>query len=254
MTSHGQLFEKISKTKNVQETLIEQRDTHPYIEAWKNPNMPVIQRKLVDFELNELKNNGKTFEVYEALKTALDLLFKDKALKDLKNVSILDVGCSTGYYYDVIKHYYPDKNITYVGCDYNEKSIELAKKYNENVAFEVQDATELKYPEKVFDIVLASGILTYVPDTYRLLDSITKVCKHYVILHRVNIRKQPFILKSYVYDNEVIKKYFTVDRIKRLMGDRRKFQYAYGQMIYPQNPYSAIFIFRRDYFADAVSM
>ena len=34
-----------------------------------------------------------------------------------------------------------------------------------------------KYAEKVFDIVLASGILTYVPDTYRLLDSITKVSK-----------------------------------------------------------------------------
>lgn len=253
MAAHAKLFKEVSQTGKITETLIEQRDTYPYIDSWKNPNMPILQRKVVDFELNELKNNNKTFEVYEALKTALDLLFKDNSLKDVKNVSILDVGCSTGYYYDVIKHYYPDKDITYVGCDYNEKSIELAKEYNKNIAFEVQNATELNYPEKTFDIVLASGILTYVPDTYRLLDKITKVCKHYVILHRVNIRKELFILKSYVYDNEVIKKFFTVEKIKSLMGGRRNFQYAYGQMIYPQNPYSALFIFRRDYFAD-VSM
>ena len=44
-----------------------------------------------------------------------------------------------------------------------------------------------------------------------------------MLFYRVNIRQKPFILKSYVYDNEVIKKYFTVERIKRLMGIEENF-------------------------------
>ena len=55
MTTHGQLFEKVSKTKDFKETLIQQRDTHSYIKAWQNPNMPVLQREVVDFELNEFQ-------------------------------------------------------------------------------------------------------------------------------------------------------------------------------------------------------
>lgn len=75
-----------------------------------------------------------------------------------KTISILDVGCGIGHFYDFIKKngFLEKLNIKYTGIDISQKSIDFAKKKHADVEFKAVDLIHDKF-ERSFDIVIASG-------------------------------------------------------------------------------------------------
>jgi ubiquinone/menaquinone biosynthesis C-methylase UbiE len=76
---------------------------------------------------------------------------------DLKNASVLDVGCGFG---DLCRFLEKKKlNVKYHGVDINQEFIEVAKKRNPHGKFELRDIEKNPFTKK-FDYVFGAGIFT----------------------------------------------------------------------------------------------
>lgn len=93
---------------------------------------------------------------------------------DFENKKILEIGCGTGRWAEV----FHDKCDSYLGIDYSEDLIEIAKEnYNyDNCHFQVLSASQLDTVDLLvsapFDIVIITGVLIYFND-----DTIKKMIK-----------------------------------------------------------------------------
>lgn len=76
-----------------------------------------------------------------------------------ENISILDVGCGIGHFYQFLKEnkLIDTLKITYKGIDISKKMIDFARKKFPGVEFEVIDLVDDKFDEK-FDYVFCSGV------------------------------------------------------------------------------------------------
>ena len=107
-----------------------------------------------------------------------DIRFKAHSqIGNLKNSSILDIGCGFG---DLLGFLNKKRlNVKYTGIDINQKFIELAKKKHPNSYFEVRDIEKKSFKKK-FDWVFAigttnqSGSYKYIED---LLGEMFGYCK-----------------------------------------------------------------------------
>lgn len=71
---------------------------------------------------------------------------------------ILDLGCGNGRLYEIFK----DKNINYVGADFSENLIKVAReKYGD--CFKVADILSLPFSDNYFDSVWAIAVLHHIP-------------------------------------------------------------------------------------------
>lgn len=94
---------------------------------------------------------------------------------------ILDLGCGVGRIAFALENY-GYKNI--IGIDIANKMIQEAKRVNnnieKNIQFEVMDATNLKFEENHFDIVLAFHSITPIPkrsNRKRVLEEVYRILK-----------------------------------------------------------------------------
>lgn len=78
--------------------------------------------------------------------------------------SVLDLGCGNGRLLELFR----GKNVDYVGVDNSEKLIEIAKKKNPGIFFQVADALNLPFPDNFFDKVFSIAVLHHIPsDDFR---------------------------------------------------------------------------------------
>lgn len=80
--------------------------------------------------------------------------FLPKILKP--GMSVLDVGCAAGGFYNILKELQPD--ISYTGIDVSREMIQEARRLHPGVRFEKMKGHEIKY-EECFDLVFCSGVL-----------------------------------------------------------------------------------------------
>ena len=148
-------------------------------DSWKNDALPQRQRKLVEHQLRQYRSGSKV-DVFDVLV---------KILRTLPNVdkgaSLLEVGCSSGYYSEVIA--ISGLPITYSGCDYSDAFIGLAKEKYPHINFSVDDATDLHYPDNSFDIVLSGCCLLHIPEYAKGIEETVRVARTYVIFHRTPV-------------------------------------------------------------------
>lgn len=164
----------IINDKNNQE-IITLEKSKQYSENWSFELVGELQRVLVNYQLHQLKlkNPPKLFEMIKIVFNRIE-----------PNLSLLDIGCTSGYYYEIINHYFPGR-FDYSGCDYNKNSIELAKNYYPYVNFSVEDITKLSFEEKCYDITFLSGVIEHVPDFKKGIKELCRITKKYIILHRI---------------------------------------------------------------------
>ena len=86
----------------------------------------------------------------------IDFLFDDYVIPGDK---ILDLGCGNGRFFELLK----DKDINYIGVDFSEKLIEIAKKKYPKVKFQVADALNLSFPNNYFDRIYSIAVLHHIP-------------------------------------------------------------------------------------------
>ena len=165
--------------------------------AWKSPQIPDKQRGLVQQELG-LMYKGKPPLVYQVLAEALRPVIKN-------GNSILEIGCSSGYYYEVLA-YLLRKRIAYTGVDYSKAMIALAKDYYPPINFHVADGARLPFKAEEFDIAISSCILLHVPNYPEHITEAARVAKRFIVVHRTPIcRRRPTqYLTKFAYDVKTV--------------------------------------------------
>jgi len=182
----GAIWERINDV-NVQ-TIISEGESHEYSENWSQEMVGKLQRSLVNYQLRHLYA-GNAIPVFSKLKEVLHILDKECSR------SLLDIGCTSGYYYEVINFYCPH-TFEYVGCDYNKESIKLATEYYPGVDFQVGDVTNLSFDDQEFDVSFLSGVIEHVPEYEKALEEVCRVSGRYIILHRIWLDSGPTSCKQ----------------------------------------------------------
>jgi ubiquinone/menaquinone biosynthesis C-methylase UbiE len=85
-----------------------------------------------------------------------EFLFDDYVMPGDK---VLDLGCGNGRFFEFLK----DKDIDYIGVDFSEKLIEIAKEKYPKIKFQVADALNLPFPNNYFDKIYSIAVLHHIP-------------------------------------------------------------------------------------------
>ena len=146
--------------------------------AWKNSSLPARQRKLADSQLRAYRA-GMAVPVFDALVEPL------RRLAPAPGSSLLEVGCSSGYYAEVLAA--RGLKLQYSGCDYSPAFIDLARQCYPALRFDVMDATRLDYEASQFDIVVSGSCLLHIPDYPKAIAETARVARSHAIFHRTPV-------------------------------------------------------------------
>ena len=128
------------------------------------------QNSIIKF-VSENRKNYK--DLYLGEKILIDEFFK-------KGYSVLDVGCAQGGFINILSQL--EKKFSYLGIDYNEKMLSIAKKKNPNNKFiNIKKNNFSKYINKRFDLVIVFGILHLNKDWKKIINEAYKLTKKYLI-------------------------------------------------------------------------
>lgn len=118
-----------------------------------------------------------------------------------KDMSVLELACGTGQ----LTFLLADRVKSWEATDFSEKMIEAAKKQsvNGNISFSVQDATNLTYSEKSFDVVIIANALHIMPNPEMALTEIYKVLKPNGLL----------FAPTFVYEGKIPKTIWFMEKI-----------------------------------------
>ena len=102
-------------------------------------------------------------------------IIRDFAGQDLRTLSVMDIGCSTGFMCDILSGHFGDV----VGIDIDEKAIAYAQeKFGKStVRFVVADAMDTGLPAESVDAVICAHVYEHVPDPHRMLAEIHRVLR-----------------------------------------------------------------------------
>ncbi|MCE1225283.1 MAG: glycosyltransferase [Geobacteraceae bacterium] len=220
--------------------IVPQEITDSMLSAWRNSEIPAKQRRLVQHSLDEMYH-GRTSLVFKVL---ADLLAPVVAGAD----SVLELGCASGYYYEILE-YLLNRRIIYTGVDYSEAMIDMAREYYPKATFFAADGANLFFADRHFDVVISSGILLHVPNWRQHVFEAVRVAKMYVIASRTPVcrKNQTRHMKKFAYGVETVELIFNEGEFVR------EFQLNGMELInaiqYQADPvadeYEASYLFRR---------
>lgn len=157
---------------------------------WKNESLPDKQLEIVKKELSAIRAS-KVFPPH------MQALIDQMKLTGITNPSVLEIGCSSGYYNEVLQLGGIATN--YTGCDYSEAFIHLAKKLYPEIPFQVCDATKLPYNDKEFNVAISGCCILHILDYKSAIAETARVASEYVVMHRtpvVHLRETTYTRKS----------------------------------------------------------
>ncbi len=185
-------------------------------QSWQAPEVP--QRQFELFVKKELEGYraGQAVEVYDTLVSILK-----KNIDKLSDMTILEIGCSSGYYGEVLK--IKGINAEYHGGDYSSPFIEFARQLYPNLDFQVQDACNLSYADNSFDIVISGCCLLHIMEYEQALSEAARVASDYVVFHRTPVlhnRETSFYIKK-AYGVKMFEIHFNERELLGLMKKNR---------------------------------
>jgi ubiquinone/menaquinone biosynthesis C-methylase UbiE len=181
-------------------------------DAWMDDGIPVQQREGVERELAAYRS-GARVAVFDAL---VDVL--DDNIPRLAGRSLLEVGCSSGYYSEVLR--IANLEVAYSGCDYSKAFVTMARAMYPGVQFDVQDATALSYGDHSFDIVISGGCLLHIGEFEKAIAESSRVAREYVVFHRtpvLHFSGTTFYTK-HAYGVEMLEIHFNEQQLVRLFA------------------------------------
>ncbi len=148
------------------------------VDGWKDVSIPAEQRKLTERELRQMYQ-GTIVGHWRILADAVCFTGSGEG-------SIIEIGCATGYLYEVLKHLL-GHTINYEGIDYSEAMIAEARRWYPTVPFNVGDATALPLADNFCDILLSGCVLIHVPDYRAAIRESVRVSRKWVIFHKTPV-------------------------------------------------------------------
>lgn len=145
-------------------------------ESWRNAS--VVQQQHIAYQ--------KLILEMEAGNPRLDLLTAAKAvaLTALAKPTILEVGCGSGYYSQVLARLVASQ-VKYSGLDYSGEMIRRASQAYPRERFVVGDGAALPFGDSSFDIVMNGVSLMHMTQYTRALAESRRVASRWCIFHTV---------------------------------------------------------------------
>lgn len=180
--------------------------------AWQADELPRRQRELVDEQLAAYRRR-EAIDVFDVLCQALRSLPPDQS-----GASLLEVGCSSGFYSEVLE--IAGLDFRYSGCDYSEAFIAMARSIYPDLKFDVEDATALSYADGSFDIVVSGCCLLHIPEYFEGIEETARVARRYAIFHRtpVVLGQPERWYRKHAYGVETVEIHFNEAEFLILLG------------------------------------
>src|SRR3989344_1791188 len=130
------------------------------------------------YQPNYAANRPQMYEIKSREEKALriiKLLQVHLGKNNLKKLTVLDVGASTGIIDNYLSRYF--KKV--VGTDIDKKAIRFAQKnyHQKNLRFKIEDAMKLTFSDSFFDLVICTHVYEHVPNSQKLFQEIYRVLK-----------------------------------------------------------------------------
>lgn len=151
-------------------------------DAWKDASIPPAQRAIVDAELRRMYQR-EVIPIFRILAEAVRLTHCEDTL-------IVEVGCATGHYSEVLTHLL-GHSIRYVGIDYSTALLAVARRYYPHQGFALGDAVALPLAEQSVELLISGCVLLHVPDYARVIAESARVARQWVIFHRTPVVAGP---------------------------------------------------------------
>jgi hypothetical protein len=148
------------------------------VHGWQTPSIPVKQRALTVKELAAM-HAGRTPRPFQILADSIRAIQGERR-------TIIEIGCSTGYNYEVLTHAFGGR-VRYVGADYSYAMIVEAKREYPAIPVMVADATALPYQASSFDVLVSGCCLLHIPDYPGAIAESARVARRWVIFHRTPV-------------------------------------------------------------------
>lgn len=135
---------------------------------------------------------------------------------ELENPSLLEVGCGSGYYSEILRRLVRG-SVRYVGLDYSQTMIHMARERYPERPFVVGDATALPFADGAFDIVLNGVSLMHVLRYQSAITESRRVARRWCIFHTVPLlkRRETTILIKRAYGQPTIEVIFNEAELQR---------------------------------------
>jgi SAM-dependent methyltransferase len=184
-----------ARVSYAQQPITAHQVTFELAHSWRSEDIPLKQRSLVQRELAEMYG-GHPPRVFQVLSDALKPYIKP-------GIGLLEVGCASGYYYEVLE-YLLNTRLSYVGIDFSEAMIRMARLYYPSVRFEVGDGAALRFDNRSVPIVISSCVLLHVQAYAMHIAEAARVASEIVVFHRTPVsRMTPTShYKKFAYDVE----------------------------------------------------
>jgi ubiquinone/menaquinone biosynthesis C-methylase UbiE len=105
-----------------------------------------------------------------------------KTIKENNHIStICEIGCGEGELLKILREYFPHAEI--FACDLSPNEIKKAKVNCKglNIHFSVQDAQQLNYKDKQFDLLVACEVLEHIPEPNKTISEMQRIGKLAVV-------------------------------------------------------------------------
>ena len=146
-------------------------------DSWKDAG---VARQMTELTSDELEHT-EGVPAFGVFLEAIGSMAEELRLP--KPARLLDVGCGTGHYSELLERFFPGR-FDYTGCDYAPAMIEAARARWPERTFVVNDLFDNKLDLDAFDVLFASALVDVVPDWERALDILLGATAPHVLLHR----------------------------------------------------------------------
>lgn len=190
------------------------------------------------FETDEYKKYESFFKIKEALNYILSEMPK-------LPLTMLDVGCGSGWQAEYLRREGFFNSINYTGLDISEHMCNFAKQNHPDLNFITENI--VNGPLGSFDIVFEAAVLELIPEWQTALINIIKSSKKWVILHRLFFTENVTKIEQVVTYNEKpdIRFHIGLDELSEIF-DKNNFHIVYND-IWSTNPYKmGYFIARKN--------
>jgi radical SAM superfamily enzyme YgiQ (UPF0313 family)/SAM-dependent methyltransferase/predicted SAM-dependent methyltransferase len=180
--------------------------------AWQSAGIPVIQRALVQRQLERMYH-GDIEPIFQVLADALKPFVRNGS-------TVLEIGCASGYYGEILDYLLP-REFSYFGLDYSLPLIALARDYYPTAKISVADGGDLPCKDSSYDVVISSCILLHVTDYRRHIKETARVARDVVIAHRTPVCRDQATryLTKRAYGEETVELVFNENELLSIFAE-----------------------------------
>jgi ubiquinone/menaquinone biosynthesis C-methylase UbiE len=119
-------------------------------------------------------------KVYDDVREG-DIILVNRFLEELpgsQHLNVLDIGCGTGNYTDLLQKVTRTRGWQIYGIDPSEGMIKKARRKNRDIIFQQGRAEDLLWSRDFFDFIYMTDVIHHIPDIHRIFREINRVLKN----------------------------------------------------------------------------